>query len=530
MTNRAAICRVIAAVGLAGVLAACTAQETDPSTGAGSAVPIDGSGPMSEKSPGSTAPFARRSPARGATVAVPSVSGPITGGRQGRPFNAMPHALAEKYGYVEEEYFISGEATAYSVSGSPTGDGSWTAQPDRSAPYTTRLLVRRPADASRVDGTVVMEWLNVSSGQDSDVEFAQLHDELMAHGTMWVGVSAQSVGIAGGTSMAMPGLQPSPLTSWDPLRYEPLTHPGDDYSYDIFSQAGAALVRPPGIDPLAGAPIRALIAAGESQSAARMVTYINAVHPVAELFDGFLVHSRGDGGAPLQVGSAALPHPARIRVDLDVPVFQVETETDILGLSFVEARQPDTDLLRTWEVAGTSHLDRRLLDYLRDEANPADNTGGPQAGPETAVDPITTECGPVNDGPQSAVLTKALSDLRAWVVDGVLPAAGPPIDVRDGAIVRDELGIARGGIRTPPVDAPIAVLRGDNPFAGGYACSLFGSTQVLDSGTLAQRYPDRAAYLDAVRRSARSAADAGHLLDADADAFIEAAQRDAAIP
>ena len=94
----------------------------------------------------------------------------------------------------------------------------------------------------------------------TDVEFAQVHDELMAHGTIWVGVSAQPVGIAGGPSMAMPGLNPSPLKTWDPVRYEPLTHPGDDYSYDIFSQAAAALLHPQGADPLAGAPLRALIA------------------------------------------------------------------------------------------------------------------------------------------------------------------------------------------------------------------------------------------------------------------------------
>lgn len=442
----------------------------------------------------------------------------------------MPRSLAEKYGYVEEEYFVSGEATAYSPSGSPTGDGSWNVVPTSKAPYATRLLVRRPADMNRFDGTVLVEWLNVSSGQDSDVEFAQAHDELMAHGTAWVGVSAQSVGIAGGTSMAMPGLSPSPLKSWDPVRYEPLEHPGDDYSYDIFSQAGAALLRPQGVDPLAGAPLRALLAAGESQSAARMVTYVDAIHPVADLFDGYLIHSRADGGAPLQINAAALPHPARIRADLHVPVFQFETETDVLGLPFFDARQPDTDQLRTWEVAGTSHLDQHLLYYLRDEASPANVTDVPSSMPEASVDPIAAECGPVNDGPQSAVLSKAVADLRAWVVEGVRPASGPPIEVRDGAVVRDEHGIALGGIRTPPVDAPLATLRGDNPRANGYVCSLFGSTTPFDRATLAHLYPDRSAYLDAVRRSAKSAVDAGYLRDVDANAFIDEAQHAAPTP
>ena len=60
------------------------------------------------------------------------------------------------------------------------------------------------------------------------------------------------------------------------------------------------------------------------------------------------------------------PSPALIRTDLKVPVFQFETETDVLGVGspgFSVSRQPDTTLLRTWEVAGTAHADQYLLDY-----------------------------------------------------------------------------------------------------------------------------------------------------------------------
>ena len=54
-----------------------------------------------------------------------------------------------------------------------------------------------------------------------------------------------------------------------------------------------------GIDPLGGLQLERLIAAGESQSAFRLVTYVNAIHPLADVYDGFLIHSRGGGGAPL---------------------------------------------------------------------------------------------------------------------------------------------------------------------------------------------------------------------------------------
>ena len=85
----------------------------------------------------------------------------------------------------------------------------------------------------------------------------------------------------------------SGLKDWDKLRYGSLVHPGDAYSYDIFSQAGDALRHPKGINPLGGLTVRTMLATGRSQSAFRLVTYINAVHPLTHLFDGYLVHSRG---------------------------------------------------------------------------------------------------------------------------------------------------------------------------------------------------------------------------------------------
>ena len=89
-----------------------------------------------------------------------------------------------------------------------------------------------------------------------------------------------------------------------------------------------------------------LIAVGESQSAGRLVTYIDAVHPLVDVYDGFLVHSRGRRGARAVAGSAAervpVPTPTPIRDDLDVPVLVFQTETDVFD-SNLNARQPDTD-------------------------------------------------------------------------------------------------------------------------------------------------------------------------------------------
>jgi hypothetical protein len=460
-------------------------------------------------------------PAPGAGVASPVATGPVTGGAHGEPFNAMPARLADRYGYVEEEYVLEGEATAYQPAGEQGEDGHWAVTEAGSAPYRTRILVRRPADPDAFDGTVFVEWLNVTAGVDGDPEFGLTHPELLGHGSAYVGVSAQRAGIEGGGVLPVPGVEVQALKQWDPERYGDLSHPGDPYSYDIFSQAAQAVRRPGDVDVLGGLTARHVIAIGESQSAARMVTYVDAVQPVARIYDGFLIHSRGGGGSPLVDSPSVLGEGvARIRSDLHVPVLQFETETDLFGvLGFQGARQDDTDRLRTWEVAGTAHADRSILDYNAEMAREVAGGGFD----------LVAECGSINEGSQAHVLRAALASLRAWVVDGDPPPEAPPLEVEGDAIARDDRGIARGGIRTPAVDAPISVLTGEAPPGRSVLCLLFGDTRPFDAITLASLYPTHQDYVDAVTESADAAVAAGFLLQADADDIVAAAE-DADVP
>ena len=455
-------------------------------------------------------------------MASPTVSGPVEGGRYDLPFNPMPARLADEYGYVEEEYFIDGTATAYQPTGEWTDDGRWGVAPTDSAPYTTRLVVRRPVDAADFNGTVVVEWLNVTSGMDADPDFGMAHPALMADGAAYVAVSAQLVGVEGGdVRIDIPGFTALPLKEWDPERYATLEHPGDDYSYDIYSQAAQALRRPAGVDPLGDLDPTYVIAAGESQSAGRLTTYANAVQPVADIYDGFLIHSRGDTGATIGTSQAAsMPEGAHIRTDLDVPVMQVETETDLFGLDFYVARQPDTERLRTWEIAGTAHADQNTIDYGFESGRQHDTT--------TDLD-FTELCGVINTGPQDAVVRKAFVALIAWVTDGDLPSEAPALEVLNDAIVRDEYGNARGGIRTPPVDVPIATLSGEPDEGESVICTLFGSTTPFPPEQLQALYPTHDDYVADVRTAAEAAVDAGFLLPTDAEAMVGEAE-DAPVP
>ena len=173
----------------------------------------------------------------------------------------------KRAGYVQREYEASGPAKSYNATTALTSDGNWTFEPGDSAPYRTRVLVRRPADPKRFSGNVIVEWLNVSGGVDADPEWATTHEEMIRRGDAWVGVSAQSIGVMGGPVLVRvdaPGAEAAGkgLKAIDPARYGSLDHPGDGFSFDIYTQVARAVrsgSRMGNLHP------RRLIAAGESQ-------------------------------------------------------------------------------------------------------------------------------------------------------------------------------------------------------------------------------------------------------------------------
>ena len=342
------------------------------------------------------------------TRGAPTVTGPVPGAPTIAATSFPPAAV----GYQQSEFFLSGRATAYAPTRPLTTDGKWSVTPSTSAPYTTRAVVYRPTDPARFNGTVVVEWLNVSGGVDAAPDWILAHDELIRSGYAWVGVSVQASGL-------------DATKAAQPARYAALTHPGDSFSYDIFTQAGRA-ARSQARVLLGGLQPRKVLGIGESQSAFRLVTYLDAVAPIAHAYDGYLVHSGFGIGAPLSQSpqaNVASPAPTRLRTDLDVPVLVFETETD-LAAGFASARQPDTHRLRTWEVAGTAHYDSYGLGV--GFGDPGDGRAAP-----AMLDALLHPTGgllacatPINSGPQHWVLQAAFSALDSWVRGGRPPAHG----------------------------------------------------------------------------------------------------------
>jgi hypothetical protein len=443
------------------------------------------------------------------TAFVPSVSGPITSGSHGFP--ATPAVVdLDAAGYVEEEFFLEGTARAFEQVDDWSIDGLWPVSEASTADYKTRILVRRPTNPEKFSGVVVVEWLNVTSHVDVDVDFGFLSTEILREGHAWVGVTAQAIAIESiGTGPF--GSAAVGLITWDPDRYDSLHHPGDAYSYDIFSQAGATLRHPTDINPLGGLRAKILLADGQSQSAIRMLTYVNAIHPDARMYDGFFIHNRAGFGASL--GDGYSDTVAMVRTDLDAPVFQFITETELfelagVDLGFTKARQPNSSSVHTWEVAGTAHADAHYLTSLTMQGNLQF---------DDFLD-LSTVLPIVNTAPQHLAMNAALHSLVRWVDEGTPPASAPPIDTTDDAIIRDIYGNALGGLRLPHIEAPIALLSGEDgiPFSG--------KTVPFDAATLEALYPNAESYIDAVSASAKVAVDSGFLLPVDAATIIAEAE------
>jgi len=433
------------------------------------------------------------------------------------PVSGKPNLLLGAYdlatlGYGAEEYFVSGTAASYAS--------------DATADFTTRIVVCRPVDAEST-GTVIVEWLNVSGGIDAPAVWFMAHREIVRAGFAYVAVSVQRVGVEGGMSLVGADMS---LKTQDAVRYSRLHHPGDAFSYDIFSQVGRH-IKDGAVD---GLKPETVLAVGESQSAAFLTTYVNVVDPVAAVYDGFLVHSRFGPAAPLDSTSVfedAASQAVPFRPDLRVPVVTVITETDLIGgfrVGYHLARQPDNARLRAWEVPGTAHADNYTI-----RVSFIDNGSAPLSELVAAYAPTNELMGQqlsycINFAPQHHyVLQAAVAALNSWVRTGDAPPVAAPVELSDSEppeLVLDATGNAVGGVRTPWVDVPIARTSGlapeDSPMS-----FLFGSGQLLDAETLGTLYPGGCGeYLERFTAALDRAIEAGFIVAADREEILALAK------
>jgi hypothetical protein len=326
---------------------------------------------------------------------------------------------------------------------------------------------------------------------------------MISQGYAYVAVNAQKVGV-------------DFLQKWDPLRYGTLAHPGDDYSYDVFSQAVAAVRDPAGIiDPMDGLEVERAIGYGQSQSSGRLNNYLVQAQNDAEVLDGMITQAGGDNKSFL---------------DLQIPFIQFDTE-DAVDDGEPNSANPD-DLYRLWEVVGTSHLGGEVAGNPSALSFATSATGaqisweqdkqywehshygeeGPGAGLTCAGD---------SEMPVRYALNAALDAMnRKLVDDTALPSPPRALFNGDGTITKDEHGNSVGGLRLPPIDVPVATYRPTE-------CGLLGITVPLSPLTLQELYPTHEVYVTQMTDAISAAVAQRIMLQPDADELLRKAQRSA---
>jgi hypothetical protein len=308
------------------------------------------------------------------------------------------------------------------------------------------------------------------------------------NGFAYVGVSAQLVGVCCG---------PNSLKGWDPLRYATLVHPGDDYSYDIFSQAMKALrdplhnrttiASPRAVDPMGGLKVEHVVANGASQSASRLTSYINDGYDAqAGLVDVF---QNTRGGGPFDT--------------YDTPIFQLNEEGQ-------PEQPPDNAHYVLYEEAGTAHAPAAWWNYIW-EMQMRDNNA------PTAPNAVNIACS-VNRGSVDYSARAGMYWTQRYLTAGELPPSAPRIErTPAGAVKRDANGLALGGLRHPFVEVPIAL----NQATG---CPLYGLYKSWPAEKIVSIYPTHADYVSKVTAWAQFEVSKGWLLPEDEADVIAKAQ------
>ncbi|WOI58270.1 alpha/beta hydrolase domain-containing protein [Palleronia sp. LCG004] len=443
-------------------------------------------------------------------IPVPAIEGPLPNAPFDDPENDYQFFRSDialgSHGYVEEEFYVEGEANAYDIPyprdeprEPPIELPERLAEIERAAiPYKTRMIVRRPVDEADFNGTVVVEWLNVTDGFDGEYFWVQAQKALLRDGYAYVGISAQDNSIS---------VDDKSLKQFSPQRYGTLDVTGggefdrSELSFDIYAQAAKAAWEVPEI--LDGMKPTSIIGVGMSQSGIFNGSYLNYLHMKQPIYDGVL----------LQVWNAP------IRDDIDIPVIKVlsETEADYMPISMT---QPDTDMRKTYWVAGSSHGDivqRNGRNGVRLRDLGVLQTGDDGCGPEGPTGEAMTR----PRTPFAHVVNAALHHLKQQVETGVQPPTAPRIEAADEGsgdiIARDGDGNAKGGIRLAAMEVPTAR-------ADGVVCGAIGVWEPFGEDKLQDLYPSHDAYVSAVRAAVDASVEAGFVLPRDAAEQIALAE------
>ena len=412
-----------------------------------------------------------------ACAGIESIEGPIPATAKSPIFGAADApgaALAislKPFNYLEEEYFIRGTASAYEHSAS--GPKVLHAN----LPYTTRIIVRRPADPKRFSGVVHFEPIHPTQGYMG--HWLVLDRYLMSRGDIYVatGVGNADKGWSGSPHQSNESapVGSHSVTKWfDPQRYAALQWPEEEgVRYEVMTDVGRKLRSDDADNPLRGLIVKAMLVGGWSYTGSIQRVFINeGFHEQARLpngrpvFDGYLigVSSKWNdpGYLPLHNQEPFVPVGAERRnlKKTDARIIEFLTESEVeLGTG---PQAPDSDERlgghRIYELGGVIHVANLVDPTVSEREEPASAQLLQHSYPQIQMplEPVFACSIAQTDIPEGAFVRAAVENLRRWVLEGKAPPKAEPLALNGKKLARDDVGNPKGGIRAAEFEVPLA--------------------------------------------------------------------------
>lgn len=462
---------------------------------------------------------------------LPNVEGPIPVTNDSHPFSSSAYAREpihlEEYGYVEEEYFLSGNAHVYE------GYDSLKIKHEN-IPYKTRILVRKPS-SNKFSGRVFVDIYNASNGYDIEDVWRRSYQYYLENGHIYIGITSKPINVLSLKNfdynryhtLNWAAKESAPMPSTIDLS---MSIPGTEEGlvWDMISQLGT-LVRSGQAPFLKGYQVENVYLTGQSQSGMYLNTYVYFFHNyLTSIFDGYLnVVGAGVMRDLNQYESEGAQFSARKQLvpkDLQTPFMLLSSHGDInLFASFgdrsdvLKALKESDGKIRHYELTSSPHTDP-ASPLIPDNSEIIKTKNLPKI--------LDFEYDYEVNSMQLAYYVNSVSEyLHNWAVKGIEPPSSLEIDRdEEGLAIKDEHGNGVGGLRSPYIDVPVATYHPNalaNPSQINQAVgNVNGSMDYFDSIKLRTLYNDEKKYLEQFEASVKAQVETGWLLESDAKCML----------
>ena len=462
---------------------------------------------------------------------IPSVEGPIEVTENSHPFCAMKYSRTPldvaEYGYVEEEYFLSGLANIYD-----TDEKDRAIVLKSNVPYKTRILVRRPKDKEKYSGRVYVDIMNATQGYDIEDLWHRGYLWCMENGHAYVGITSKPVNVLAlknfdyerysSLNWSNGELVPAPVIS------KSATIPGTEEGliWDMLGQLGNLLRRNEN-NCLGGYRAEYIYLTGQSQSGAYLNTFVHYFDLYTQkgdshrIFDGYLnvvgalvqrSIRQEDTVGPLKLSvrnmrPCATPYIC-MSSEADLYLFNLFLEGNLFEVK-IENSNTEENKCRYYEIPGSPHTD--IVCPVLTAVSEIEKMDGKLPNLDAKL------LAHINDMHVEYYICGLLEKLHNWAAQGIAPEISEPMERMGEDLARDSFGNAKGGFRTPYVDVPIATYVASNPDDPEGIC---GKMEYFTLEMVEKLYGSEESYLSKFREYTVNQQKEGWLSKTDANKLI----------